>query len=120
MIGAVAALLIPLDLSDIHEKLDQILANQAALLAIQTVALGSIMADLTAITAEVTETGDAVDSAVLLLDRLADLVEQAGTDEVALQAIVADLRSSKEDLAAAVVRNTPADPEPTPEPVPEP
>lgn len=106
-----AAIVIPLDLAEITEalarieaKVDQMVARQQA----QTTDLRSIMADLTEITTEVTELGTVTDSAVLLLGNLSDLIEANATDPAALASIVADLRSSKTELADAIVANTPA------------
>lgn len=87
-------------------KLDQILSIVKSLKKQGT----EIMADLSAITAEVAENGDAVDSAVTLLGQLAQLVRDAGTDPVALEALAADLDAQTNALAEAVVANTPAAP----------
>lgn len=69
-------------------------------------------AELDRISAEVTEMSDAVDSAVTLLGRLADLIRNNAGDPAALKKIADDLDSSGTKLAEAVVANTPADPDP--------
>lgn len=68
--------------------------------------------DLSRITSEVTEIGTAVDSAVALLGELAQLIRDNATDPAALNALADTLDSKGNELAAAVVANTPADPEP--------
>ncbi len=81
-----------------------------------------IVADLTAITAEVQQNGDAVGSAVALLGNLSQQIRDLSTDPAALQALADELDANTQSLADAVVANTPAapTPEPTPEPAPEP
>ena len=73
------------------------------------------MADLSALTAEVTENGDAVASAVALLNTLAAELAAAATDPAAVAALADQLSANSDALAAAVVANTPAAPEPAPE-----
>lgn len=67
-----------------------------------------IMAILDDLTAQVTKNTDAEQSAIVLLTQLGDLLRNAGTDPTKIQAIITQLDSSKEALAAAVVANTPA------------
>lgn len=77
------------------------------------------------------EAGNSVQaSAIALLDglteKIGELITAGGNtvDVTQLQNIVDNVNARREELAAAVVRNTPADnpptpePEPTPEPVP--
>lgn len=72
------------------------------------------LADLTEITDAVTEISTVQDSAVELLNSLADQLEAASTDPAAIAALAAQLRNESSELAAAVVANTPAAPtEPT-------
>lgn len=86
-------------LESLHEKVDRVLAQQEI-----------IMADLTALTAEV-ERNTAVDqSAIALLTGLAAQIEALKTDPVALQGLADKLKGSSNDLAAAVLANTPAEP----------
>lgn len=68
----------------------------------------SIMADLTAITAQVAQNTTVEESAVTLIKGLAAQIQAAGTDPAALQALVTQLNGSATDLAAAVAANTPA------------
>ena len=67
-----------------------------------------IMADLTALTAQVKANTDAEASAVLLIQGLVAQIAAAGTDPVALKALQDNLKASADALAAAVVANTPA------------
>lgn len=108
---------------DLDERLNQMGARLAHIQDLVTVDLetdllsvaqeAQLMTDLTALVAEVEANGDAVDSAVVLLTRLADELEAAGTDADAIAAVVEQLRSNSTELADAVVANTPAAPEPT-------
>lgn len=66
------------------------------------------MADLTSLQDEVAQDTDVTNSAITLLNGLADRLEAALTDPAAVEAIVADLRTNRESLAAAVSENTPA------------
>jgi cell division protein FtsB len=73
---------------------------------------GRIMADLTALTAEVARNTDVDTSAIALLEGLAAQIEQLKTDPAALQALADQLKGSSDSLAAAIVANTPAAPTP--------
>lgn len=64
--------------------------------------------ELDTLTAEVTANTDAEASAVVLLQKLHDLLVAAGTDPAKLQALTDQLSASKDALAAAIVANTPA------------
>lgn len=66
------------------------------------------MADLTALQASVANTATVEQSAIVLLQGLKAQLDAAGTDPVALAALSASLDSGANDLAAAVVANTPA------------
>jgi len=66
------------------------------------------MADLSAITAQVTANTDAEASAVQLLNNLSAIIAANKTDPVALQALSDQLKNSGDALAAAIVANTPA------------
>lgn len=59
---------------------------------------------------DVTSQTTVIDSAVTLLGHLSDLIKQAGTDPVKLQAIRDLITNQKTKLADAVVANTPAAP----------
>ena len=69
-------------------------------------------AELDAITQQVHSNSDAIQSAITLINGIADRIEAAGVDRQALVALTDELRSKDEDLSAAVVANTPAQ-EPT-------
>ena len=77
----------------------------------------TIMADLSVLTADVAANGDAVASAVTLLEGLSAALAAAGTDPVALAALADQLSSQTAALAQAVVANTPAAPAPVEPPV---
>jgi len=66
------------------------------------------MADLSALTAEVTRNTEVSASAITLLNGLAAQIEALKTDPAALQQLADQLRASSDSLAAAVVANTPA------------
>lgn len=61
------------------------------------------------LTADVASLTTVTESAIALIDGLADQIENAGDDEEELGAIVDTLRSSRDRLAAAVAAHTPAD-----------
>jgi hypothetical protein len=79
----------------------------------------ALMADFTALHEEIEANGDAVSSAIALLNDLATRVADAADDPDEIRAIAAELGGQSEALAAAVVANTPAAPEPTEPPVDE-
>jgi hypothetical protein len=66
-----------------------------------------IMADLTALTAQVKANTDAEDAAVLLLNQLSALIISNANDPAALAQLATDLKSHADTLAAAIVANTP-------------
>lgn len=59
---------------------------------------------------EVAETKTAVDSAIVLINGIADRIREAGVDAVKLEALSAELDAKANELAAAVVANTPTPP----------
>lgn len=67
-------------------------------------------ADLTSLTAQVTQNTTVEQSAVRLIQGLAAQVTAAGTDPTALAALVTQLNTSATSLAAAVAANTQAAP----------
>jgi chromosome segregation ATPase len=75
-------------------------------------------AQLEALQAEVARNASVIDSAMLLIDALADQIEAAQDDPAALQELANSLRASSDKLAGAVAENTPAAPEPAPGPGP--
>jgi hypothetical protein len=66
-----------------------------------------IMADLTALTAEVAETTAVEQSAITLIQGIAAQLAAAATDPAAVQALADQLSSGAAGLAAAVAANTP-------------
>ena len=81
----------------------------------------ALMADFTELHDEVAANGDAVDSAVTLLNDLSARIADAADDPDEIRAIAAELSGNSTRLAEAVAANTPAGPEaPTDEPTPEP
>jgi len=80
------------------------------------------MAKLDGLIAEVEEVRGTVASAIVLIQGLAQQIKDAGTDQAALDEIVAQLDAQQQALAAAVAAHSePVVPdEPTPEPEPEP
>lgn len=63
---------------------------------------------------EIGEMSSAVDSAVALMDTLSQLVRDNIEDPTALSAALDAFDAKKDELAAAVARNTPAAEEPPP------
>jgi len=97
----------------LHDKLDSILilvSRVESVLAVLTMKQEQIMADLTALTAEVARNTSVDESAIALLTGLAAQIEALKTDPVALQALADTMRGSSDALAAAVAANTPAAP----------
>lgn len=80
---------------------------------------GDIVTDLSALQSAVEENTSVDESAIQLLEGLADKIEELSTDPEALAAFVGDLRSSSAGLAASVAANTGALGTPAPEPEPE-
>lgn len=68
------------------------------------------MAALDGITTQVHSNTSAIESAILLINGIADRIAAAAADPAALDALVTELRGSDERLAAAVAANTPAAP----------
>jgi len=99
-------------LGRIEEKLD---AGLELLAQVQTEG-AAIMTDLSALTDEVSQNGDAVASAVTLLGSLSQQIRELSTDPAALQALADQLDANTQQLADAVVANTPAAPAQAPAP----
>jgi ABC-type transporter Mla subunit MlaD len=75
-------------------------------------------AQLEALQAEVARNASVIDSAMLLIDSLADQIAAVKNDPAALQELADNLKASSDKLAGAVAENTPAAPEPEPGPGP--
>lgn len=59
------------------------------------------------LTAQVKSNSDAIDSAVTLINGIADRITAAGVDPVKLKSLTDELKSKDDALAAAVTANTP-------------
>lgn len=94
----------PFNTSKIIKKLDTIISMLSDIKQKEVI----IMADLTGLTEQVAANTEVEQSAVVLLQGLADLLKAAGTDPVALQTLQDQLKTSADALAAAIVANTPA------------
>lgn len=70
----------------------------------------SMATDLDTLTAEVTNNTSVEQSAITLIQNIATELAAAGTDPVALAALVTKLQTNDAALAAAVTANTPAAP----------
>ena len=66
-----------------------------------------VMTDLTALTASVTKNAEVIDSAILLIKGIKQKLDEAGTDPVALKALSDSLGAKDQELADAIVANTP-------------
>lgn len=67
-------------------------------------------AQLDALTLQVTNNNNVIESALALISNLSAAITAAGTDPVALQALTDSLDTEDTKLAAAIVANTPAAP----------
>lgn len=70
--------------------------------------LQSMSQEMDALTAQVQANNDALDSAVALINGIADRITAAGVDRAKLTALTDELRAKDETLSAAVLANTPA------------
>jgi prefoldin subunit 5 len=93
-----------------YERITRRLMRIEAMLKQLTQRQEIVMADLSALQAEVTRNTEVDQSAITLLNGLAAQIESLKTDPAALQALADSIRSSSDDLAAAVAANTPAQP----------
>jgi len=88
----------------LYAKLDLVLRGQFQILR----KLEATMAVLDDLTAQVTRNTDVTSSALTLIQGLKAALDAAGTDPTKLAALSAQLATSDDALAAAVVANTPA------------
>ena len=96
-------------------RLDAILANQAIILAevrALTTQGTTIMSALDNLTAQVTSVASLEQSAVTMIQGLAQQIKGAANDPAAIQALADQLSASAAPLAAAIAANTPAAPAP--------
>lgn len=71
------------------------------------------MGTIVELAAEVSQLKSVDQGVITLLDGLADKLEQSISSPAAIQAIIDDIRTERQNLTAAVVRDTPADPNPS-------
>lgn len=86
-------------LAALERKLDLILTNQE-----------TIMSALDDLTTQVSSNTTVIQSALTLINGIADRIKAAGTDSAALDALTASLKADDNALAAAVSANTPTAP----------
>ena len=91
------------DESEILDRLGRI-SDRVDLLLTEA---GKMSAELDRLTAEVTEMGAVVDSAVTLINGLAQQIRDLATDPAALNGLADELDAKANALAAAVAANTP-------------
>lgn len=65
------------------------------------------------LTTQVTSNTNAIQSAITLINGIADRITAAGVDPAKLAALTAELKAKDDELSAAVVANTPAAPPPS-------
>ncbi|HXI77937.1 MAG TPA: hypothetical protein VNH21_12415 [Steroidobacteraceae bacterium] len=65
-------------------------------------------AQMDALTAQVAASRTVIDSAVTLINGIADRIAAAGVDPAALDALTTDLKAETDSLSTAVAANTPA------------
>jgi hypothetical protein len=99
----------PAEGGDILERLDRIEAALRSLGARVTQGRILVQAALQELEAEVSRNTEVDESAKVLLQRLADLIEQSAGNPDAVRALAGRLRSSTDVLAEAIVAHTPAD-----------
>ena len=93
----------------IMARFDRLERRLDALTTLTTQEKEAVMADLSALQAEVERNTEVDQSAITLLNGLAAKIEELKTDPAALQALADSMRSSSDNLAAAVTANTPAE-----------
>lgn len=89
----------------VHHRLDNLFRIMRTLVEMDEI----LMTDLSDVQAAVTENATVDQSAIALINGLADKIDSMATDPAALAQLSADLRASSTDLAAAVSANTPAE-----------
>lgn len=95
----------------VHSVMDERFLSKIAEILTAIRQLGKTMGnELADLQAKVTASGDATDSAVILLKGLKDKLDDAisSGDPVALQALSDSLGANTDELAAAILANTPA------------
>lgn len=87
-----------------HRRLDQLSQHIQRLTRLE-IAMSKEMDDLIA---EVAADRAVDESAMTLLEQISKKLEEAGTDRVKLAQLANDLKTNREAMAAAVIKNTPA------------
>ena len=70
--------------------------------------INKMSVEFDAMASQVQANSDAIDSAIVLINGIADRITAAGVDPTKLQALTDELKAKDAALAAAVVANTPA------------
>jgi peptidoglycan hydrolase CwlO-like protein len=108
-------------------RIDVLSINRlASMIATLTTKVTTMATELENLRQQVQQNNNVIQSAVTLINGIADRVRQAQTDPGALQALADNLASQDQALAQAVAANTPASqtqtsaPNPAPAPAPSP
>jgi len=72
--------------------------------------INKMSVEFDAMASQVQANSDAIDSAIVLINGIADRITAAGVDPTKLQALTDELKAKDAALAAAVVANTPVTP----------
>jgi len=97
-------------LQRIETKLDRLTAIVRTFASIEIEGTEVMSAQLDQLASEVERVRSVQQSAVTLIQGLAQKLQDAGTDPAQVQALADELRASADQLAAAVSANTPQDP----------
>jgi chromosome segregation ATPase len=98
-------------LDKIDRKLDKLLKGQITYQTTLERKMSQLDDALDDLTSQVKANTDAEASATALIQGLAEKIEQQATDPQAVRDLAARLKSTAEVLSAAVVANTPSDPD---------
>lgn len=97
----------PTDYSRELKELKQMLEHNHTLIHQLLNEVHTMSASLDRLTAEVAETNAVIDSAITLINGLAQAIRDAATDPAALEALATELDTKANELAGAVAANTP-------------
>ena len=94
--------------NDLHQdaQLTQIITNMGKLIQQVT----NMASELDTLTAQVAANTTVIQSAITLINGIADRITAAGVDPVKLAALATSLKTDDDALAAAVLANTPVTP----------
>lgn len=109
MTAVIATLLLVVFLGMINVMIYQRQEEILALLGASKLREEKTMALIDDVVTEVEENTSATESAILLLEKLSQMIADAGTDPVKLQAVRDTLDGNTRRLAEAVVAHTPAE-----------